>query len=351
MNTTMLTPQDAWPLPPTSLAPGSSPWLRADQHSNGSSPVPQLSVVIPVYNESQNLKELSQSLKTTLEGIASSYEIIFVDDGSQDNSLKILLELQRQDARVIVVELTRNFGQHPALLAGFERARGETIVTLDADGQNPPQAISLLLDKMKEGYDVVGGRREKRQDPWSRRLASWMVNRFMSRAAGVRLNDYGCMLRAYHRDVIGRVLACKETSTFIPALASALARRVAEVDVPHRARKNGTSNYKLFKLLQLNFDFMTGFSILPIQLISALGLIVSLISFAVGTVLCIRSLVLKLGMTNAFNLRFSVTIFFDGLELMALGTIGEYIGRIYNEVRKRPLYLVRQVHEPPPPSH
>ena len=308
----------------------------------------QISVVIPVHNESGNLKGLFQDLTRVMQELNVSYEIIFVDDGSQDDSLKILLGLQAGNPRVTVIELARNFGQHPAILAGFGWARGETIVTLDADGQNPPEAIPLLLEKMKEGFDMVGGKREERKDPWARKLASWMVNRFMSRAAGVKLTDYGCMLRAYRRDVVERILACKEVSTFIPALASTLSRRVAEIDVPHRARQNGASSYRLFKLLRLNFDFMTGFSILPIQLISAMGLLIAMAGLAFALGLFIWSVVLKLGGSGPINFRFSLTIFFHGLQLLALGIIGEYIGRIYNEVRNRPSYLVRQIHEPSP---
>src|SRR5579872_6633159 len=191
---------------------------------------PYLSVVIPVFNEQENLHDLYQSLQRVLGSLGKTYEIVFVDDGSVDQSLALLRGLQAKDPLVVIVEFSRNFGQHAAIFAGFDQARGDVIVTLDADLQNPPEAIPILLQKIDEGHDVVGGWREDRQDPLYRKWASKIVNQIISRSTGVKLRDYGCMLRAYRRDIVEQILKCSEISSFIPALANTFARSIAEVE-------------------------------------------------------------------------------------------------------------------------
>src|ERR1051325_5927091 len=240
-----------------------------------------LSVVIPVYNEEAGVPALFSRLYPALDALGLRYEVIFVNDGSRDRSAALLREqLAKRTGVTRVVLLNGNFGQHMAIMAGFERARGERIVTLDADLQNPPEEIANLLAKMDEGYDYVGGVRSERHDNAFRRLGSRAMNRLRERITRIRMSDQGCMLRAYSRDIIDAINACREVSTFIPALAYTFARRPAEVEVAHEARAAGTSKYSLYSLIRLNFDLVTGFSIVALQIFSLFG-----IGVAVGSVL------------------------------------------------------------------
>jgi undecaprenyl-phosphate 4-deoxy-4-formamido-L-arabinose transferase len=304
---------------------------------------PYLSIVVPVFNEEENLPALHQSLTLVLQGMSRSYEIIYIDDGSGDRSLDILRQLQRQDKRVVVIEFSRNFGQHAAIFAGFDQSRGQIVITLDADLQNPPEAIPSLVKKIEEGFDVVGGWRENRQDPVYRRLASWVVNRLTSWSTGVRLRDYGCMLRAYRRPIVQQVCKCSEISSFIPALANSFARSIAEIEVPHRDREKGRSKYSVLKLIRLNFDLLTGFSLLPIQAISAFGFLTAVVGVGFSLFLFIRRLIHGPEAEGLFTL-FAILFAFIGMQILALGIIGEYVARTYNEVRKRPRFIVKDVH-------
>jgi undecaprenyl-phosphate 4-deoxy-4-formamido-L-arabinose transferase len=215
---------------------------------------PALSIVIPVFNEARSLRALHQRLARTLEVVGRPYEIIFVDDGSRDESADVLRALRAGDAAVRMIRFSRNYGQHAALLAGMERARGEIVVTLDADLQNPPEEIPRLLAALVDGVDVVGGRRVRRRDPWARRAASWLVNRATSAAVGVRLRDCGCMLRAHRRSVIDRIVAFPGSRRYLPVLAAAFASSMTEIPVGHSAREHGRSRYGLLRLLRLAFD-------------------------------------------------------------------------------------------------
>ncbi|MBI3291409.1 MAG: formyltransferase [Elusimicrobia bacterium] len=303
----------------------------------------ELSIVIPVFNEERNLEELETRLQQVLRAIGRSYEIIFVDDGSSDGSLGRLRQFAEREPTVRVIEFNRNYGQHAAVLAGFSQVRGEITITLDADLQNPPEEIPKLLAKMEEGVDVVGGYRQDRQDTWMRRWPSALVNKASSWMTGVHLKDYGCMLRAYRRPIVDHINQCSETATFIPALANSFAKRVAEVPVGHAPRMQGRSKYPLLKLLQLNFDLMTGFSLLPIQVVGVAGVAVALGGLSFAIFLFVRRLIVGPEVEGVFTL-FAILFFFMGLQLLALGLLGEYIGRIYQEVRKRPRYLIRSVH-------
>lgn len=305
---------------------------------------PYISIVIPVFNEEESLHALMGELEPVMTRMGNPYEIILVDDGSSDKSLDILRSFQTKNPNIVVIEFSRNFGQHSAIFAGFEHARGEIVVTLDADLQNPPEAIPTLVRTMESGYDVVGGWREDRQDSIFRKLPSKLVNKIISWSTGVKLKDYGCMLRAYRRDIVRQICKCSEISSFIPALANTFARSIAEIEVPHRNRAEGRSKYSIRRLIRLNFDLMTGFSLFPIQAISTFGLITAVTGVGFSVFLFIRRLIVGPEAEGLFTL-FAVLFAFIGIMILALGIIGEYVGRIYNEVRKRPRFVVRQVYQ------
>jgi undecaprenyl-phosphate 4-deoxy-4-formamido-L-arabinose transferase len=292
-------------------------------------PDPYLSVVIPVYNEQENLEELDRRLQATLDETGWSYEIIYVNDGSQDDSAEILGRLHEAGRGRVRV------------FAGFEEVRGRVIATLDADLQNFPEDVPLLVARIEEGFDVVGGARRNRRDSWFRRLPSKLINFVFGRVTKVRMTDYGCMLRAYRRHVVESMNQCVETHTYIPALANTFAQRVDEIEVRHAERHGGESKYSLMKLLRQSFDLMTGFSFLPIHLVSLMGLMVALLGFGFGVFLFIRRLVVGPEVQGVFTL-FAVLFVFVGLQLLALGLLGEYVGRIYREVRRRPRYVIKR---------
>ncbi len=305
-------------------------------------PPPDISVVIPVFNEEDNLRALGERLIRTLAAMGRTFEIIFVDDGSTDRSWQLLSDLNREYPQSIrALQFHRNFGQHQAIFAGFQAARGQVMVTLDADLQNPPEEIPRLVAKLEEGYDTVGGWRENRQDSLFRRLPSQLVNYVMSRVTGVRLRDYGCMLRAYRREVVDSINQCHESSSFIPALANLFSHRVAEIPVGHAERERGKSKYGIFKLLRLNFDLMTGFSNLPIHLVGFMGVTIALLGLLFGLFLFIRRIFVGPEVEGVFTL-FAILFVFVGLNTLGLALIGEYVGRIYREVRGRPRFVIRQ---------
>ena len=300
--------------------------------------------MIPVYNESANLTALWQRLSAVLANIVD-WEVIFVDDGSRDRSLEMLREIAANHAGVRVVELARNFGQHAAILAGFRECRGAVVVTLDADLQNPPEEIPRLLDAIAAGNDVVGGWRAERQDQAYRRVASRLHNRVTSLIVGVPMHDYGCMLRAYRRHIVDTVIECDEKAAFIPALANSFAKRVSEIPVGHEERAGGQSKYNLLRLAQLSLNLVTGFSLLPIQILSLTGIAIAILDIAFAGALAGHRIIYGPQQEGAMWTLFAVLFFFVGLLFLALGLIGEYVGRIYLEVRRRPTYLVRAVHE------
>ena len=304
-------------------------------------PRPELSVVIPVYNEAATLTDLHARLARVLKEIGRPCEIVFVDDGSTDRSAELLRALHAQDPTVRVVRFNRNYGQHAAVFAGMEHTRGDVVVTLDADLQNPPEEIPALLRRLEDGFDVVGGARVNRHDAWFRRSASRLVNRATSAIVGVRMTDYGCMLRAYRRSVVDQIVACHEISRFIPALANTFAAAVTEIPVAHAPRRHGRSKYGLLRLLRLNMDLMTGFSLLPIQAVSLSGVVVAALGLAFALFLGLRRLFVGPEVEGVFTL-FAILFFFVGLQILALGLIGEYVGRIYQEVRRRPRYVVTE---------
>ena len=310
---------------------------------------PQVSVVIPVYNEEQGLAALFARLYPALDALKRPYEIIFVNDGSRDRSAALLREqFERRPEVTRVVLFNGNYGQHMAIMAGFEQCRGDYIVTLDADLQNPPEEIGRLLEKMDEGHDYVGSIRLQRQDSAFRRHASRLMNALRERTTGIRMTDQGCMLRAYSRNIVAAINACREVNTFIPALAYTFARNPVEIEVRHEERTSGESKYSLYQLIRLNFDLMTGFSIVPLQLFSLLGMIIALISIIVYIVVIIERWFLAQTWQHALLAvwdRDILEFFLTGMMLFGMGLLGEYIGRIYQQVRHRPRYLIEAVLE------
>jgi undecaprenyl-phosphate 4-deoxy-4-formamido-L-arabinose transferase len=306
---------------------------------------PSISVVIPVYNEQENLEALYSRLIAVMDGTGRSYEIIFTNDGSRDRSGELLKEFhRRRPKQVRVIDFNGNFGQHMAIMAAFERARGDVVVTLDADLQNPPEEIPKLLSACDAGHDVVGGFRKNRQDSLFRTYASKVINGIRAKITHIRMRDQGCMLRAYRKNIVENIVASGETSTFIPALAYSFAANPVEVEVEHAARTAGESKYRLYDLIRLNFDLMTGFSVVPLQVFTLFGMLVSALSLFFVVYLLIRRLIIGPEAEGLFTL-FAILYFLVGIGILGLGIIGEYIGRIYKEVRERPRFVVRAIYE------
>lgn len=304
---------------------------------------PELSVVIPIYNEEAGLDKLFARLYPALDALAKSYEIVFINDGSRDRSPELLADQFRLRPDVTrVVLLNGNYGQHMAILSGFAASHGKIVVTLDADLQNPPEEIGNLLAKMAEGYDYVGSIRRKRHDSMWRSVASKMMNRIREKITRIKITDQGNMLRAYGRNVIDLINQCGEVNTFVPALAYSFARKPTEIIVEHEERSAGESKYSLYSLIRLNFDLMTGFSLVPLQVFSMLGMALSAGSAALVVLLLIRRFILGAEAEGLFTL-FAFAFFLMGVILFGIGLVGEYVGRIYLQVRARPRYVVETI--------
>lgn len=311
-----------------------------------------LSVIIPVYDEEDNLPVLIDSCLAACRTIRCRFEIILVDDGSADGSRGIITWAAQHHPEVIAVILNRNYGQHAAVFAGLEQSRGKIIVTLDADLQNPPEEIPNLVRKMMDsGVDVVGTVRENRQDSFFRRSASALVNGVVRRTTGVMMHDYGCMLRAYRRTVIDAILQCRERSTFIPILANSFAGSTAEIPVKHAPRKNGESKYSLLKLISLQFDLLTSMSTFPLRLLSYMGAVISVSGVGFGLLLmALRFVYGAAWAANGVFSLFAVLFIFIGAQFIGLGLLGEYIGRVYHDVRDRPRFFIQEIHGADPSS-
>jgi undecaprenyl-phosphate 4-deoxy-4-formamido-L-arabinose transferase len=318
---------------------------------------PQVSVVIPVYNEEAALGALFDRLYPALDRLGVPYEVLFVDDGSRDRSVALLKDqfLRRTDVTRVIL-FHANYGQHMAIVAGFDHCRGERIVTLDADLQNPPEEIAKLLAAMDAGHDYVGSIRRTREDSWWRHAASRLMNRLRQRITRIKMTDQGCMLRAYSRDIVRAIAASREVSTYIPALAYTYARDPTEVEVEHAERAAGISKYSIYRLIRLNFDLITGFSLVPLQLFSMFGMLVSVGAIVTYLIVIVERL-LRAGWREGFSTlwdRDILAFFLLGTVLFGLGLVGEYVGRIYQQVRERPRYTIQAVLErsagdsPPP---
>jgi undecaprenyl-phosphate 4-deoxy-4-formamido-L-arabinose transferase len=306
---------------------------------------PELSVVIPVYNEEAGLAKLFARLYPALDALGIPYEVLFVNDGSRDQSAAILADQFRDRPDVTrVILFNGNYGQHMAILAGFKETRGDIVITLDADLQNPPEEIGNLIAKVREGYDYVGSIRRERQDAAWRTYSSRVMNHLREKITRIKMTDQGNMLRAYGRNVIDLVNQCNEVNTFIPALAYTFARKPTEIMVEHEERAAGESKYSLYSLIRLNFDLVTGFSLVPLQIFSMLGIALSFFSAALFVVLLLRRFLLGSEVEGVFTL-FAFAFFLMGVILFGIGLVGEYVGRIYQQVRGRPRYVVQAILE------
>jgi undecaprenyl-phosphate 4-deoxy-4-formamido-L-arabinose transferase len=305
----------------------------------------RISVVIPVFNEEANLPSLFSRLYPVLDGLGRSYEILFTNDGSKDRSFDLLRAQHAARPDVTrVVDFNSNYGQHMAIMAAFERVRGDVIVTLDADLQNPPEEIPKLLREIDAGHDYVGGYRLKRHDTFFRTQASKLINFVRGRTTNIRMTDQGCMLRAYSRQVVDSVVRSGAINTFIPALAYSFSSSPTEVGVEHEERHAGVSNYTLYKLIRLNFDLITGFSLAPLQAFTMFALACSVGSLALVLVLAYRRIFLGSEAEGTFTL-FGILFFLLSVCMVGIGLIGEYVGRTYQVVRMRQRYHVREVLE------
>ena len=306
---------------------------------------PYLSLVIPVFNEETNLGELVRRCVDVCKALHKACEIILVDDGSRDASAQMITQSANEHSGLVIgVLLNRNYGQHAAVMAGLAQSQGDVVVTLDADLQNPPEEIPKLLEKIDDGCEVVGSVRIDRKDSLFRRMSSRLINRAVQRSTGVMMHDYGCMLRAYRRNIVDAMLQCHEHSTFIPVLANSFANRTAEVEVRHAERSGDESKYNLWKLINLQFDLLTSMTTFPLRLLSILGGGIAILGFAFSFLLLFMRVVYgaEWAAQGVFTV-FAVLFIFIGVQLLAMGLLGEYIGRIYTDVRARPRYFVREV--------
>ena len=304
-----------------------------------------ISIVIPVYNEELNLDELVDRCLKVGRGMDRPFEIILVNDGSADGSEQKIASACDQNPDVIFgIILNRNYGQHNAIMAGFEMCRGEIVVTLDADLQNPPEEIPRLIECMEKGYDVVGTVRKNRQDSFFRKIASSITNKVARHYTGVMMTDYGCMLRAYRRHIVDAMISCTERSTFIPVLANSFAGSATEIEMDHAGRGRGDSKYDLWKLVNLQFDLLTSMSTLPLRMLTIIGVLIAGFGVGFGLFLGIMRIIYgaEWAVQGVFTL-FAILFIFVGVQLMGMGLLGEYLGRIYHDVRARPRFFIRRV--------
>ena len=311
------------------------------------SAVPEISIVIPVYNEALNLPILFARLYPVLDGLGRKYEVIFTNDGSADNSLALLrAQFAARPEVTRIIDFNANYGQHMAIMAAFERVRGQVIVTLDADLQNPPEEIPKLLALIAAGHDYVGGFRINRKDSLFRTLASRIINGVRRSTTSIEMTDQGCMLRAYKRPIIEAIVRSGANNTFIPALAYSFSGNPTEVGVKHEERNAGVSNYSFYMLIRLNFDLITGFSLAPLQLFTMVSIACAAGSFLLMVVLALRRLILGPEEGGLFTL-FGILFFLISVTMVGIGLIGEYVGRTYQVVRVRQRYFVREMIETP----
>lgn len=309
----------------------------------------KISVILPVFNEEENLVEMNAEITGVLESMDEDYEIIYVDDGSTDRSFEILISLREESQKIKVIQFRRNFGQTAGLAAGFDYASGDVIVTMDSDRQNDPNDIPMMLDKINEGYDLISGWRFDRQDAWlSRKLPSKMANSLISKITGVKLHDYGCSLKAFRKDVIENLRLYGEMHRFIPAIASWMGVRIAEVKVNHRARVAGTSKYGISRTFRVILDlitvkFLLQYSARPIHFFGGIGLASGVMGFLIALVMTFQRFFFGIPMGDRPLLMLAILLMFIGLQFITFGLLGELMTRTYHEATNKPVYVVRQV--------
>lgn len=310
---------------------------------------PRLSIVIPVFNEADNLELLLEELRPVLQELGYTYEILIVDDGSTDNSWSVLRSLQKKEARIKLIRLRKNFGQTAALSAGFDHAQGEIIISLDADLQNDPRDIPSLVAKIEAGFDIVSGWRRKRKDKFfSRRLPSFTANWLISCITGVKLHDYGCTLKAFRQEIIKGIKLYGELHRFIPAIASHMGVSIAEVEVNHRQRRHGKSKYSIFRFTRVILDMLTvkfllSYSTRPLQIFGLLGLVSGLLGFVISFWLSYQRLFLKISVANRPLLLLGVLLMVIGFQFISLGLLAEMLVRAYHESSGKAIYHIREI--------
>lgn len=307
-----------------------------------------VSIVVPVYDEEESLPVLYKALKEVLDKTGRTYEIVFVDDGSKDKSIEVLEELSAKDAKVVAVSFRRNFGQTAAMAAGFDHANGDVIITMDADLQNDPEDIPLLLEKIKDA-DVVSGWRQKRQDTFiTRKLPSLLANKLISWVTGVRLHDYGCTLKAYRKEVIKNVRIYGEMHRFIPAIASWVGAKIVEVPTRHHARRFGTSKYGISRTIRVVLDlitvkFLQSYSTRPIHAFGSVGFLLGGVGFLISLYLSYEKLILGHAIGGRPLLLLGVLLLILGVQLVVMGLLAEMLARVYHESQSKPIYVVRKI--------
>ena len=318
--------------------------------------LPELSIVIPLLDEAPNLAQLYEELTETLGRAGRSYELLFIDDGSTDETFEILAGFQATDPRVRIIRFRRNFGQTAAFSAGFAHARGRFIVTLDGDLQNDPHDIPTLIDRLEQGYDIACGWRRIRRDPLlTRRVPSAMANWLISRATGVRLHDYGCSLKAFRAEVVKPLKLYGEMHRFIPAIASEMGVRLTEVVVHHRPRQHGRSKYGLSRTVRVILDlatvkFLLSYSTRPLQIFGLIGLLMATGGALITGWLAYIRLVGHVAIGGRPLLLFGILLIFTGVQLVTLGLLAELQARTYHESQDKPTYAIREIRELPQPA-
>lgn len=308
-----------------------------------------LSIVIPLLNEEENIPILYQELNDVLVPMDESYELLFIDDGSTDSSLKLLQDIQAEDEHVVVVSFRKNFGQTAAMAAGFDYAEGDVIITMDADLQNDPKDIPKLLEEINKGNDVVTGWRFDRKDAFiNRRLPSIIANKIISKTTGVNLHDYGCTLKAFRKEVVKNVKLYGEMHRFIPAIASGMGIDFTEVKVNHRARRFGTSKYGISRTIRVILDLLTvkfllSYATRPIQVFGLMGFITGGLGFIIALVMTIQRQFFGVPLADRPLLFLAVLLIFIGIQFITLGLIAELQARTYHESQNKPVYFVKNI--------
>lgn len=309
----------------------------------------KISIVIPIYNEEENINILYEKIKKVLCNFGYDYEIIFVDDGSKDNSLKLLKEIQKNDENVVVISLRKNFGQTSAFAAGFDYATGDIIVTMDGDLQNDPEDIPKLIEAIKE-YDIVSGWRKDRKDPFlSRKLPSMLANWLISKVTGIKLHDYGCSLKAYRSDVLKNINLYGEMHRFIPAVASQYGVKITEVITKHHPRIYGKSKYGISRTFKVILDlimikFFQSFFTRPLRAFGPIGLVSLILGFLISLKLTFEKFFYHKDIGSRPLLILGVLLIIVGVQMLAMGILGEYLVRIYFESQKKPIYFIREIY-------